>query len=312
MSPQSIAIRISCLKKRFGQVQVLNGLDLQAADNCIHGLIGLNGSGKTTTIECLLGLRSYEEGDISVLGTSPERIHTLDGKVAAVFDTPCIFPNLTVRQNLAYVQGFIQQPRRDLRKTLELLGLARYENYKARKLSFGNKRRLSIAQALLGNPELVIFDEPFNGLDAQGVEDVLAILREENHHSGTTFLLASHQFGYLEEICTDVSVLHNGHIELTGKLNMLLNSDQRTVLIRSRQIDEINSYISTKNQVERVGSIDGNTIRLELHDLSSAQLNTMLVNAGLEVEELMQQTNSLRDLFNGVVQQDEQGENDAA
>ena len=283
---------------------------MQVAENSIHGLIGLNGSGKTTTIECLLGLRAFEAGEITVLGNSPARIHTLEGKVAAVFDTPCIFPNLTVHQNLSYVRGFIQRPKRDVGETLELLSLTRYENYKARKLSFGNKRRLSIAQALLGNPELVIFDEPFNGLDAQGVEDVLAILREENHQSGTTFLLASHQFGYLEEVCTDISILHNGRIELTGELNMLLESDQQSVLIRSRQIDEIHHFASSMDQVKRVGPIGGNALQLKLLNLSPAELNTMLVKAGMEVEELIQQSTSLRDLFNGVVQQDEHGEDD--
>ena len=300
MSPANSCIRISNLNKRFGNTEVLRNLNLSVTSNSIHGLIGLNGSGKTTTIECLLGLQPFQTGSIKICATSPDRVHTLEGRVAAVFDTPNIYPNLTVRQNLEYVKRIIRRPKRNIGEVQELLGITRYKDYKSKKLSFGNKRRLSIAQALLGGPELVVFDEPFNGLDAQGVEDVLEIVRTENHEFGTTFLLASHQFGYLEEICTEVSVLHNGRIKSSGELNAFLDTDQHEVLIRSRQSKTIAEWLSGSSTAEVADSSVPEVLRVRLSGISAAEINATLVHAGFDIDELVQQKKSLRDVFQAV------------
>ena len=186
-------LSIDNLHKRYGSHEVLKGLNLNIEPNSIVGLVGLNGSGKTTTVECLLGLQRFQEGSIDVLGKVPSRVFELKGRVAAVYDHPCLYPGLTVRQNGVHTQFVLGDKNDQVAEIENSLGLTRYQRFKTKKLSFGNKRRLAIAQALLGSPEFVVFDEPFIGLDAEGVEDVLNLIQEVNRRHEATFLLASHQ-----------------------------------------------------------------------------------------------------------------------
>jgi ABC-2 type transport system ATP-binding protein len=186
--PQALnVISLAGVSKRYGNVDVLRDLDLTVQRGAIHGLVGLNGSGKTTTLECILGLQQMQSGSASILGFEPSDLYRAKGDVVAVFDTPSLHANLTVRQALSHAAHLIPaqkkpsasgvQPPRSVDEVMLLLGLSRYESFKIRSLSLGNRRRASIAHALLGNPKLVLLDEPFNGLDAGGVDEVLALIK---------------------------------------------------------------------------------------------------------------------------------------
>ncbi len=191
---------------------MLRNLDLNVERGAIHGLVGLNGSGKTTTLECILGLQQFQSGCAKILGFNPNELHRAEGDIVAVFDTPSLHANLTVRQALnhaalllptkKHTRGSAAEPNRSVDEVMSLLGLNRYESYKLRSLSLGNRRRTSIAHALLGNPKLVLLDEPFNGLDAGGVDEVLSLITTLNRDFGTSFLLSSHQLPYLQSVCT--------------------------------------------------------------------------------------------------------------
>lgn len=297
-------LSIESLFKRYGSHTVLKGLNLNIDPNSIVGLVGLNGSGKTTTIECLLGLQRYQEGSIGVFGTKPSEIFQLSGRVAAVFDQPCLYPGLSVRQSSMHTKYVLQNQSSEPDKLEDSFRLTKYRNFKTRNLSFGNKRRTAILQALIGSPEFVVFDEPFIGLDAEGVEDILNLILQENNVNGTTFLLASHQLPYLERICSHIAILHEGTIAVHDTLANLLNSDSVTVRVRSSQCDQIAEIAKADQQIELAGQFEANTIELCLKDMTSSALNALLVQKEISVSELMMVRPSLNSLFRSITNQD--------
>lgn len=300
----AIAISVSGLVKRYGKFEVLRGFDLQIEQGAIHGLVGLNGSGKTTTIECILGLRSRDSGSISVLGYQPERLHDAGGRVVAVFDTPSLHPNLTLRQCLDYASLLCEKPVRSARDVEQLLGIDRFSNFKIRHLSLGNKRRASIAQALLGQPELIILDEPFNGLDAEGVDDVLELITALNRDEATTFLLSSHQLPYLEQICSHIAILHRGEIAVSDRISNLLEQSSHAVLLKTDQQDAALSLIQTRAELNYLSTDQADYLHVEINGMSSAALNQLLVENQIPVAEIILKRASLASLFREITSEE--------
>lgn|SRR5690606_3044363 len=288
------------LDKRYGKVEVLRQLDLEVAPGAVHGLVGLNGSGKTTTLECLLGLQPYQAGEIRILGQSPQHLHRSHGDIVGIFDSPSLHPQLTVRQSLVHAEllstGAANRPSLTPAEVESMLGIARYSNYRIRQLSLGNRRRASIAQGLIGNPRLVILDEPFNGLDAGGVDDVLALISQLNRDEGTTFLLSSHQLPYLERICSHISILHQGRIAISDQVDRLFNDSQLRLLVHCSDAERAGAIVQDLPGVTVEASAAG-MLTLQLADISPALVNRRLVEHGIEVDELVRERNSLDVLF---------------
>lgn len=296
--PNELAISITGLGKRYGDFQVLENLDLAVAKGCIHGLVGLNGSGKTTTLDCLLGLQYFDQGSIQLLGYEPGQLHQAAGKVVSIFDTPSLNPNLTVRQTLNHSAMLSNTPHRSAEQLEHLLGIEKFSNFKIKNLSLGNKRRTSIAYALSGAPELIVLDEPFNGLDAAGVDDVLALIKQLNTDDDTTFLLSSHQLPYLEQICSHLSVLHQGSIAVSDTIDGLLAG--RNPVAQLRVIDSKDEHISNLiNSIAgaTVVKTDSDFIHVELDALEPAILNRNLIEQGVAISELRLERASLSSLF---------------
>lgn len=291
------------LHKRFGKNRVLNGLSFQVGGQEIHGLVGLNGAGKTTTIECVLGLKAFNSGSIRVMNVQPSNLHTTRGQLAVVFDSACIHPNLTVRQVLEYAGitcGNNNTASPD--EAEEKLGISRYRNYKVRNLSLGNRRRTSIAQALIGRPEFIILDEPFRSLDAGGVDDLLALITALNQEEGTTFLLASHQLPYLERICTHISILHQGNIALSIKLEEFINHEPTHAILYTNGGEKVFDILLKIPGITICDNHYNNGIRVQLDDITTAQLNRELTRRDVDVYELIRQRPSLDSIFRKVTE----------
>jgi ABC-type multidrug transport system ATPase subunit len=293
------------LHKSYARTQVLHGLDLEVTQGAIHGLVGLNGSGKTTTLECVLGLNQITQGQVSVLGYQPNQLHQAKGAVVAIFDAPCLHPGLTVRQVLEHARLLCAEPLRSCDEVEQLLGISRYSAYKISHLSLGNRRRAAIAQALLGNPAFIVLDEPFNGLDVDGVDEVLALIKRLNQERGTTFLLSSHQLPYLEEICSHLTILHKGRISLSGEIrNIFAHKHARYLLncnntaLAAGLLQKI-AGVSLLNlaELEQQGFPANELIQVEVLGISSADINFQLVTQGVEVVELIIKKHTLATLF---------------
>lgn len=292
----TVPLRIRGLGKRYGAEQVLDGIDLEVTANSIHGLVGLNGSGKTTTLECILGMRQFDSGQVEVLGLSPAKLHQARGAVVGIFDTPSLHPGLTVRQSLEHARLICDRPVRSCAEVERLLGIVSYSDYRIRHLSLGNKRRASIAQALIGDPRLIILDEPFNGLDAEGVNDVLALIARLNREQGTAFLLSSHQLPYLEQICSHLAILHNGKIAVNDSIDKLFSRDHARIQVSCDRPADAAGLINS-SALARVESIQDNRLLCELLEGNAASLNSLLVSQGYAVSELLEKQDSLSSLF---------------
>lgn len=299
-SESLLALSVNNLNKSYGSFAVLKELNLSLEQGSILGLVGLNGSGKTTTIECLLGLQDFNSGSISVSDYSPKTLHNANGKIVGIFDTPSLHPNLTVRQSLDHAALLTDHQARTAEEVEALLGIEKFSKFKIRHLSLGNKRRASIAQALLGNPGLIVLDEPFNGLDAGGVDDALNLIRRLNQEEGTTFLLSSHQLPYLESICSHIAILHEGRIAVSKPIDELLESTKHTLLIKTDSEHKALDFLSTRNDIEVVNPDNNGYIELQSTDIDSANLNKQLIENNIAVSELILQKASLGNLFRSI------------
>ncbi|NKB32574.1 MAG: ATP-binding cassette domain-containing protein [Pseudomonadales bacterium] len=291
------ALSVDSLNKSYGSFEVLKNLDLILNRGSILGLVGLNGSGKTTTIECILGLQNFNSGAVSLFDYSPSTLHQAKGKIVGIFDTPSLHPNLTVRQSLQHAALLTDNQARSPERVEELLSIEKFSNFKIRHLSLGNKRRASLAHALLSNPDLIVLDEPFNGLDAGGVDDVLALIQRLNQEEGTTFLLSSHQLPYLENICSHIAILHQGAIAVSGTIDSLLEDSKHTVLLRTEENVAAINYLQGREDVAVTNPDADGYIQLEITELNSADLNRQLIENNIAVSELILQKASLSNLF---------------
>ncbi|MEX2130554.1 MAG: ABC transporter ATP-binding protein, partial [Pseudohongiellaceae bacterium] len=258
------------------------------------------------TLECVLGMQGFDTGHIRVLGFNPVELHKSRGRVVGIFDTPSLHPNLTVRQNLEHARLLCAAPVRASTEVEKLLDIERYSGFRIRHLSLGNRRRASIAQALLGNPEMIVLDEPFNGLDAEGVEHVLDLIRMLNREEGTAFLLSSHQLPYLEQICTHMAILHRGTIPVSGAAEDLFRQQKVKLAIRCDQ-PAFAIQILAAAALGEFTEQSGGLIEGILTDRDSATVNRLLVEAGIAVFELMPGRASLASLFHTVTSESDNG-----
>lgn len=301
----ALALSVNGLNKSYGSLAVLKDLNLSIQQGSILGLVGLNGSGKTTTIECLLGLQQFNGGAISLLNYSPQTLHQARGKIVGIFDTPSLHPNLSVRQSLEHALLLSENTVRTPERVEQLLGIEKFSNFKVRHLSLGNKRRASLAQALLSNPDLIILDEPFNGLDAGGVDDVLALIKRLNKEEGTTFLLSSHQLPYLENICSHIAILHDGAIAVSNTIENLLAATRHSLLLSTEARESALTYLKQRSDVAISNEDLNGYIQLETAELESADLNSQLVANNIPVSELIVQKASLGNLFRSITSEEQ-------
>ena len=302
MSSEPPALSVTGLYKKYGQFEVLKGLDLVLYPGAIHGLVGLNGSGKTTTLECILGLQDFDRGEIRVLGHCPRKLHAAQGKIVAIFDTPSLNPNLTVRQSLRQALLLSDGAARKPAEVEAQLGITKFSDFKIKNLSLGNKRRASIAHALLANPEIILLDEPFNGLDAGGVDEVLALIKDLNQKQGTSFLLSSHQLPYLEEICSHIAILHDGQIAASDEKSRLLGSVQSTIRIQTNDNHRAAKIIGQQAGLSLQTNTSTDILLVNSEKIGPADINRQLVEQGLAVSEIVAERASLDSLFRRITQ----------
>lgn len=216
------AVEAVGLVKRYGARRVLDGLNFRVPRGGVHGLLGPNGSGKTTTIRALLGLCRVSEGAAAVLGHEvPRELSLVIGRVGAIVESPKFSARLTGRQNLDVLCVSIGAPRRRVTEVLLEVGLAGDAERRFHTYSLGMKQRLAIAATLLKSPELLIFDEPTNGLDPVGIHEIRATMRSLAD-AGRTVLVSSHILSEIELIADSMSIIANGRSVAEGAMQDFL------------------------------------------------------------------------------------------
>jgi ABC-2 type transport system ATP-binding protein len=207
------AISARGLSKSYGPVKAVVSVDLDVRRGEIYGFLGRNGAGKTTTIRMLLGLVRPSAGEISILGSSltGDRAGVLS-RVGYFVESATAYPNLTVRENLHLQRRLMRIPAVSVSRIIELLKLEEYADRLAGRLSLGNKQRLSLARALIHEPELLILDEPANGLDPAGIVEIRALLRRLADERGVTIFMSSHLLDEVEHLADRVGIVHAGSL----------------------------------------------------------------------------------------------------
>jgi len=281
------------LTKRYGSITAVNGLNLTVRRGEVYGFLGPNGAGKTTTLRMLLGLIRPSSGEASVLGEGPGSPHSLEG-VGALVESPAFYPYLSGRDNLRVVARYSGAPRGRIGEVLNLVELSGRAKDRFKKYSLGMKQRLGVAAALLKDPELLILDEPTNGLDPKGMADMRALIRRLGSGERTV-LLSSHLLGEVEQICDRVGVIRRGDLVAEGTVSELRG--RAGLLVRAEPVREA-SYIAARLAgVEGVSEADGGMLRLTVDPAMAASINAKLVNAGLRVSELRPAEQSLEEVF---------------
>lgn len=211
----SLAIVTKDIVKKYDGQNVLDKVSLSVFEGDIYGLVGRNGAGKTTFMKIVCGLSSPTSGSMSILGADPlTKGSESFSKIGSLIETPCFFPYMNATDNLMLkcICCGIDAPDKHIKELLELVGLQNVRNKHTRDFSLGMRQRLGLAMALIGNPELLVLDEPINGLDPQGIAEIRSLILKINRETGTTIVISSHILSELSKVATRYGILDCGKL----------------------------------------------------------------------------------------------------
>jgi ABC-2 type transport system ATP-binding protein len=295
----AVAARTRGLRKEYGSTVAVDRVDLELPEGAVLGMLGPNGSGKTTTIRMLLGLVRPTQGEIELLGQPlPDGAEQTLPHVGALVEGPGFHPFLSGRENLIRCAAFEpllpkKQIKQAVEDALERVGLANAAHRRYRGYSLGMKQRLGLAAALLVPRKLVVLDEPTNGLDPAGTREIRRIIADL-HAQGSTVLVSSHLLSEVEATCTHVAVLHRGTVVAQGELTELLQAGGSALQVITPDVE---TALSALRQARISGRPLGEGLRVELAGTSAPQVIETLVKAGVQVYEATRWKTGLEELF---------------
>lgn len=293
MSPSSAAVRVSGLSKKYKRVEALRGLDFEIPTGQVTGFLGPNGSGKTTTFRSLLGLTRPNEGDIEILGMEvPRDLSQITKKVGAIVEEPGLIKAHTGRVNLRIAADTLGFGHDRIDEMLEFVGLSGDADRRAEEYSKGMRQRLALAAALLGEPELLLLDEPLDGLDPAGQHAFRARLRALADE-GRTVVVSSHDLADIEALADYVVVIDHGRLIIQGSLEDLLDGGMTRVVV------------TNGDAAMRVLSAAGFDVRsddvgLVVDTTDGADIVKTLAGAGIYPSEVKPERTSLESVFLGI------------
>ncbi len=287
-------IRTQGLTKRYGSLVAVDGLSMEVPRGRIFGLLGPNGSGKTTTLSILLGLTRQTSGNFSLFGGRGSHTEALH-RIGAIVETPAFYPYLSGRRNLAYFQGITGKGNRaELDSLLDTVGLGTRANDKFQNYSLGMKQRLGLAYALLGDPEILILDEPTNGMDPAGMAEIRDLVRRLGT-GGRTVLLSSHLLHEVEAVCDSVAILSRGKLIAQGDVSELVKSGEQVQLKTTDDV-KAKEVLSMVDWVSEVEEEEGYLVA-SAPSSRSGELTAALSGAGVCVTEMRPRAKSLEQYF---------------
>lgn len=296
-------LTIKNINKRFGEKEVLRNISFTATGGAALGILGRNGAGKTTTIRIIMGVFYPDSGDVLVDG---KPINRKSLRIGYMPEERGLYPKKLICDQLIYLAELRGMSKSDAKKAcekwLERMGMSEYSRKKLETLSKGNQQKIQLAATLMCNPQIVILDEPFSGLDpvnAMLLKDVI----KELIHSGCTVLFSSHQMNYIEEFCDSVCILNSGRIVLDGRISEIKRSYPRDrISISSMQFDRISAFVLEKMS-DKVSSADTdeeneNSVIIKLKDPQyKLQLLRELSDSGFDIDSFKVYEPSLNDIF---------------
>ncbi|MFD1015975.1 ABC transporter ATP-binding protein [Winogradskyella rapida] len=287
-------LTINNLTKKFGYLTAVKNLSFTINKGNVYGILGPNGSGKSTTLGIVLNVVNKTQGDFHWFDGT---ISTHDAlkKVGAIIERPNFYPYMTAEQNLKLVCRIKGVDYAKIDEKLEIVGLLDRKTHKFRTYSLGMKQRLAIASALLNDPEILILDEPTNGLDPQGIHQIRQIIKNIAAN-GTTILLASHLLDEVEKVCTHVVVLRKGEKLYSGRVDEMINSHGFFEL-KADKHEELLRVLEAHNTIDKV-KVEGELITAFLNaPMSASEFNQFMFNQNILLSHLVKRKESLEEQF---------------
>ena len=288
-------LQVTDLTKKFGRLTAVDRLSFKVEKGHVYGLLGPNGSGKSTTLGMILNVVNKTGGDFKWFDGKISNTEALK-RIGAIIERPNFYPYMTAWQNLNLVCKIKEIPTDGIEEKLELVGLLERQHDKFKTYSLGMKQRLAIASALLNNPEMLILDEPTNGLDPKGIHEIRKIIRDIAD-KGTTIILASHLLDEVEKVCDQVIILQKGKKIFEGKVSEM-SLQTFWYELQTDQPEMIHGILLQNDAVQDV-IIENNLVKVfpKTKDFSGKELNKYLAGHGIFVESLVKKQPRLEDEF---------------
>ncbi|WP_395072193.1 ABC transporter ATP-binding protein [Hyphococcus sp.] len=294
------AIETEGLRRRFRGVNAVDGVDLNVPEGAIFGFLGPNGAGKTTTIRLLLGLLTPNRGRIRIFGDDLHRNRMQALKsVGVAFETPAHYDHLTGRENLDITRRLLKLEKSEIERVLTTVELVHVADRHVRKYSLGMRHRLGLARALLGNPRLLIFDEPTNGLDPVGIREMRDFIKTLPVRTGATVFVSSHHLAEIEQMASHVAVIHQGQIVFQGAMSALRGLHAPRLEIGCSDPIQATALLGGgARKVEQKGSrLSIDLAVTDSTEARAASINRKLNEAGIDVHHLTISPWTLEELF---------------
>lgn len=291
------AITTSGLTRSFGEVLAVDQLDLQVPAGSVYGFLGPNGSGKTTTIRMLLGLIRPDAGAVSLFDSEITiKLKSVLTRVGSMVEHPSLYGHLTGRENLEINRRLCDLPASSIDRVLGITNMADDADRPASQYSLGMKQRLGLALALLPEPDLLILDEPTNGLDPSGIREIRDLIRTLPGQTGVTVFLSSHMLSEVQQMANHVGIVNKGRLLFEGSMNQLQLANKPQILI---EVSDVNRALALLQGADwRVVQLQGNQVSVALADFGqSAMIARLLVENKVDLHQLKRIELSLEELF---------------
>ena len=287
------------LTRKYGTTSVVDNINMNIKKGEIYGFLGRNGAGKTTTLRMIMGLISPTKGEYELFGKKMGDREVF-GRIGAIIETPGFYPNLTARENLDIHRRLMGIPNKEyVDEALEIVGLTNYDikKKKVKKYSLGMKQRLGVARALLHKPELLILDEPTNGLDPVGIKEMRETMLDLNKKKEITILVSSHILGEIQQLATKIGIIHKGKLleEIDYKnfekknrhyINLRVNNDKKAVTILEKSMNIKDYEVTEPNKIRIYEMLD-----------KSNDVAKKMISEGIDVYEVNVMNDTLEDYF---------------
>jgi len=286
-------LSVSGLTKHYGSIQAISDLELQIEHGQVFGILGPNGSGKTTTLSIITGIIHANSGSYQWFGRdpSPESLQ----KIGSLVEIPYFYPYLSLLQNLKIIATIKNIPEEDIGRVLGLTNLLSRKHSKFSTLSLGMKQRLGISAAMLGNPEVLVLDEPTNGLDPEGFAEVRELILQEARN-GKTIILASHILDEVEKVCSHVAVLKQGKVIARGKVHELMAGDD-VVRVTTEKPEALKDLLVREGWTKTITKENGDLVITLTDDKSPRDLNAFAFEKGHVLDKIQVSKHSLESQF---------------
>ena len=298
-------LEVQNLSKNYNNIKAVSELSLSVQEQMIYGILGPNGSGKTTTLGMLLGVINPNQGTYSWFENG--RKDENRKRIGSLLETPNFYPYLTAEQNLGITAKIkeITDASSKIENVLKLVDLYERRNSKFKTFSLGMKQRLAIASALIGSPEVLVLDEPTNGLDPQGIAEIRDLIIEIGRN-GKTIIIASHILDEIEKICTHCAILKNGKLLRTGTIKEIIGNEEHTLIqIGSKDLLDLEKIVSENPEMSVYKKTEENSgliIRVQ-KNTSAEQINQYFFDKGIVLNELIVYNESLENQFLDIIKE---------